>query len=107
MDDQVPIACSLTGAEMSGRLADMAELGRKSLIGVDDASAEPVVRFRDDTETRQRLETIVAAEAQCCAFLDLDLQQGLDGLELTLRGPEAAAPIVRDLVAAFRGDATA
>lgn len=103
MDDEIPIACTLTGAQMPERLAEIAAIGRDSLVSVEDALAVPVLLFRDDSQTRERLEAVVAAESRCCAFLKLDLREDFDGLRLTISGPNAAAPIVSDLVGAFRG----
>jgi hypothetical protein len=102
MNDEIPIACTLTGAQTSARLTEMAAIGHDSLLGVDEGAAWPVLRFRAGEQTRTRLVSIMAAESQCCAFLDLDLTEDFQGLALTISGPEGAAPIVQDLVAAFR-----
>jgi hypothetical protein len=102
MDDQVPIACTITRAQMSARLAEMAAIGGDSLTEVGEQAGASVLRFRADEQTHARLASIVAAEAQCCAFLDLAPEQDFAGLKLTISGPGDAAPIVRDLVDAFR-----
>jgi hypothetical protein len=103
MDDEIPIACTLTAAQMHERLAEMGQIGRSSLVAVDGQLGRPVLHFRDDTQTRKWLEAVVAAEARCCAFLAFDLEQRFDGLALTITGPELAEPLVADLVDAFRG----
>jgi hypothetical protein len=102
MDDQVPIACTLTGAQMPARLAEMAAIGRDSLTEIGEHAGASVLRFRADEQIHARLTSIVDAESQCCAFLDLALEQDFAGLNLTISGPEDAAPVVQDLVDAFR-----
>ena len=39
------------------------------------------------------------AEAECCPFLSLDLRRDGDALELTITGPDEAAPIIAGLFA--------
>ena len=50
---------------------------------------------------RARLEAIVAAEAECCPFLDMDLREEDGALVLEIRAPQEAEPLVADLVSAF------
>lgn len=102
MNDEEPIVCSLSAGDMKQRLSDIADVGQASLLAVDGMPDRPVLRFRDDAETRRRVQEIVAAEATCCAFLDLDVRQEADGLRLTISGPEHATPVIGDLVAAFQ-----
>ena len=100
---ELPIACSLDAAAMGERLAEMRAIGSDALV-----SAVPgVLRFRPGPETRARLERIVAAEAECCAFLDLALEDEPGALRLTIAGPEGAEPIVAGMVAAFAGEPSA
>ncbi len=98
-----PIACSLTAAEMPKRLAEMAAIGQSSLLSVDTLDARAVLRFRAGAEMRERLEAIVVAEAQCCAFLCMELRDEDDTLVLSVQAPEGAEPVMGDLVAAFSG----
>jgi hypothetical protein len=101
--EAIPIACSLSAADYRERLAAIAEVGASSLLGIERRSDARVLRFRPSTETDERLRAIVAAEAECCAFLDLSLAATNDELVLTIVGPDEATPIVDDLVASFRG----
>jgi hypothetical protein len=93
-------ACTLTGAEMTERLAETAVLGRslQSSVVVDGRA---VLRFRDDDDTRARAAAFVAAESVCCSFLSMDLHDEPDAVVVTVEGPEGAEPIVRELVAAL------
>jgi hypothetical protein len=96
MTDQPPIACSLTAGELPARAAAMRDAGAAALLDAERAGSRAVLRFRADAMTRARLAAIVAAEALCCPFLDLDLE-----LVLTVHAPDGAEPVVADMVAAF------
>ena len=61
MPSQLPIACSLTAAELPGRLAEMAAVGRSALVAVESKGAQAVLRFRERSDTRERLQALVAA----------------------------------------------
>jgi hypothetical protein len=98
------IACSLSADELPKRLAEMAAIGKDSLVSV---SPEGVLRFRGDRATRERLEAIIAAESACCSFLGFDLRGEAGELVLTVTAPEGAEPLAFDLANAFAGDANA
>jgi hypothetical protein len=98
MSEGAPIACSLNPADLQRRLAEIAALGADALLGQAEDGA---LRFRDDSATRARLEAVIAAEAECCAFLRFELRERGDELELEILAPEAAEPVVDDLVRAF------
>jgi MerR family transcriptional regulator, copper efflux regulator len=102
----LPIACFLDAAGMRARESELARLGH-SLISVSRPDRAPaVLRFTADEETRNRLDRIVAAEAECCPFLDLRVRQG-QTLELTIDGPDDAAPVIAGLVSAISGSVAA
>jgi hypothetical protein len=82
MPSDSPIACSLSPAELPQRLAEM-------------------LRFR--IGARNQLDAIVAAEAQCCAFLSMQLDDEPDAVRLTIEAPPGAEPVLHDLAAAFGG----
>lgn len=60
-----------------------------------------ILRFHADPRTRRRLEEIVAAEAECCAFLDLDLTERDGELVLTVAAPDGGQPVAEALALTF------
>ena len=103
--NDLPIACSLQPGDLKTRQAELVAVGGRSLLSVKRADGEPaLLAFRNDAQTRSELERIVAAEAECCAFLDMRISNG-DALELQIDGPADAGPIVDELVEAIASEA--
>jgi hypothetical protein len=98
-----PIACSLSAAEYRERLAAISKVGGSSLISAEERPHHTVLHFRYSAKTRDELQTIVAQEAACCAFLDLSLGTSDEELVLRIAAPEEVRAIVDDLVRSFRG----
>jgi hypothetical protein len=96
---ELPIACSLSAAEMPARLAEMAEIGGASLLAADTSGRHARLRFGEDV--REPLSEIIAAEAACCPFLTMRLSDAPGAVTLTIDGPEGAEPIIEQLVRAF------
>ncbi len=103
MTDSQPVACSLGADDLQQRLAEIAAVGGDSLIGRRLADGRHVLRFRADAATRARLDEIVAAEADCCSFLDLALVDSDGELVLAISAPDDAQPVADDLALAFAG----
>src|SRR3954469_17476204 len=101
MPSELPLACSLNGAEARDRLLQMAAVGEACLLDIKANTTTSRLRFRP--EVRERLQSIVAAEAECCPFLSLDLSEEPGAVRLTIAAPAGAAPTLEGLVAAFRG----
>lgn len=97
-----PISCSLTGAEYRERLADLGELARDALRERRPIDGGARLTFDDSAEVRERLEALVAAEAECCPFLAMRLHAADGRLVLDVTGPDAAAPILAELLAPSR-----
>ena len=57
-------------------------------------------RLRFDGE-RERVEELVAAETQCCSFLDFELEQSEEVIELAIDASGGAEPVLHSLVAAI------
>ena len=95
----LPIACTLTPEQLSGRRADLAELARRSLRSRAPIAGGERLLFAPGTEVEAQLRDVVAAEAACCAFLTMDLRPGADTIILDVTGPAEAAPIIRELFA--------
>jgi hypothetical protein len=84
MNDEVPPTCSLQGRELQERLDEIAALGATSLLGQEVDGDRQILRFRPDPETRRQLEALVAAESECCAFLELSLEASDTEIILTV-----------------------
>ena len=103
MTEAIPIACSLGASDLRRRLDEIAALGGESLIERSAENERHLLRFRAGTETRRRLEAIVAAEAECCSFLDLSLTEQGEHLILSISSAREGKLVADDLAAAFAG----
>jgi hypothetical protein len=102
MPEELPIACSLTAAELPVRLAQMEALGRDALIAAHVTGTRAQLRFAAAPEVRERVERFAEAERRCCPFLSLRVTAAPDAVMLTVDAPPDAAGVVAELVAGFR-----
>ena len=91
---ELPIACTLTPDGMTARLALIDALAADGLIDRTPTDAGLRVRLRDTPEVEQRTRELVAAESECCAFLDFTLDREGGELVLDIAGPEDARPVI-------------
>lgn len=103
MTEGLPIACSLGAGDLKQRLSEITAIGEESLIGHEDDEGRHLLRFRSDAATRRGLEETVAAEAECCSFLDLALEMRGGELVLSIAAPEDGQGVADELAAAFAG----
>jgi hypothetical protein len=101
MARELPVVCSLGAGDLEQRLAAIAELGAESLIDRRQDGGRHLLRFRSDTRTRERLADIVSAERECCAFLDLSLEEDEDSLTLSVAAPTAGQATADGFAMAF------
>lgn len=99
MATELPIACSLTAAQLPERIAEMRELGRHSLRALTTGANRAELRFA--TQARERLGELVAAERECCGFMSFELEESRGEVVLRIEAPEGAEPVLEGLVAAF------
>lgn len=104
MNDEKPIACSLTADGLRGRLVEIAAVGAAGLLARESQAGKHVLRFQLDPETRRRLEEIVSAEEECCPFLGFELRERDGELILTIAAPEDGQAVADQLARAFGGD---
>jgi hypothetical protein len=90
----LPIACTLSGGDMTARLALIDALTADGLLERTTTDAGLRVRLRDTPEIEQRTRELVAAESDCCAFLDFRLARDAGDLVLDISGPEDARPVI-------------
>jgi hypothetical protein len=103
MSDTPPIACTLSASEFPAREAEIRALGSDGLVDVAQEAGRVVLRFRPDSGIRERVEAIVAAEAECCAFLDFIVEHGDAATVLTISAPNGGAEMVNEFAELFAG----
>lgn len=101
MTRPLAIACTLSAADLEARAAELRAVGGDGLLDVSEGEGRAVLRFRPDPALRERLEAVVAAEAECCAFLDLRLDHQADATVLAISAPGGGGELVHGLAAAF------
>ena len=101
MSTDLPVVCSLGVADFEQRIAAIAALGAESLVTRAERGGRHLLRFRGDAATRGQLEQIVAAEKECCGFLELSLSRFPDETILSISAPQDAQLVADGLAAAF------
>jgi hypothetical protein len=99
--EPLPIACSLGASDLQARLRELGAFGRANLIERAAGDDGPHLRFRRTPEAEARLRSIIEAERRCCPFLDFDLVEDDDALELRITAPDDGLPVAEQLAAAF------
>src|SRR3954468_9476548 len=87
-----PIACTLSPAGMTDRLALIDALAADGLLERTPTASGMRLRLRDTPDIEQRTRELVAAESACCAFLDFALGREDGDLILDITGPQNARP---------------
>ena len=105
MPEDTPVACSLGAGALEARLAAIAKVGTESLLSKRLEGDRRLLSFRRTEIVRRELEGIIAAESECCSFLDLSLEEAGDELTLSIAAPENAREIADGLAEAFTRDA--
>jgi hypothetical protein len=96
-------ACSLPPDGLRERLELLAEIGA-NLLEREDEGGRHVLIFRAGAETRRSLERIVAAERECCSFLDLAIREEPGRVVLTVEADGDGALVAAGFAAAFDPD---
>jgi hypothetical protein len=103
VSEPLPIACTLGSADREARGAELRALGRDGLVDVAQDASRAVLRFRPDPRIRERVDAIVVAESECCAFLDFRVEHGDVATVLTISAPNGGAEMVHELAAILAG----
>lgn len=101
MTRHVPIACTLSPDGLAARQAEIRAVSREALISKHQDGPRAVLRFAAGAGVRERVAAIVAAEARCCAFLDMELADEPDALRLAIEAPADALPVLEELLRSF------
>jgi len=90
-DRAVPIACSLSASDAAARVARWKRLVSEAKLGTLAKDGYVRAEFRNDRAARAELEPLVAAERECCPFLQFDLAETEAALILTVTAGNAGA----------------
>ncbi len=101
MSADPPIVCSLNAGELPPRLAEMAALGEQALLGARHDGAAAELRFATRAGVRERVDALVAAEAQCCGFLAIRVSETPDMVILRIHVPQGAEHALTEVLHAF------
>lgn len=93
------ISCTLDAAALQRRLAHSSLVAAGALRSRRPIAGGTRLTFTDSPATRRTLADLLAAEAECCAFLTMQLTRSGGELRLDVTGPEAAQPIIEELFA--------
>lgn len=104
-NDDVPIACTLGGADYAERLRWIDALNRDGLRGYE--RREGAVELRYDAAVRDRVRELVRRESECCAFLAFALDESAGDVRLTITAPERARDMADLLFEPFLTPSTA
>jgi hypothetical protein len=104
MSEPQPLVCTLDPAQMPQRGDDVRALGRAGLQSIERGERRVTLRFRRDPAIRKRLESIVAAESKCCAFLDFTLRHEEGETVMTIAAPEGGELAMHGLADLFAAD---
>lgn len=91
-----PVACTLRGSELESRTQEWRRLVEKAESREEITDGLRLV-FPATAELAGQVAALAAAEQGCCSFYDFTLHLSPTALELTVRAPEAAAPLLADL----------
>jgi hypothetical protein len=101
MTQDIPLACTLTAAEMQARRQENAELLSRA-IHAEDLPDGAVYTFPPTPELARAVLDFVLAERACCAFLTFTLRFASPhaNIYLEIQGPVEMKPHIRFLSAA-------
>jgi hypothetical protein len=92
-----PIACTLSPAGYRQRTDELTALAGRALRSREQTTGGHRLVFSNTAGVERDLRAAIAAEAHCCAFLELDLTRTPDGLVLDITGPREAQSVIAEL----------
>lgn len=98
-DTALAITCTLGAGDFKAHVADIRALASRSLLSSRREPLRLHLTFAPDALAE--VEQLVAEEAECCTFLDFELQHDAEAARLTIAAPIAALAAADELFAHF------
>ncbi len=93
----LPIACTLSSAELQERKATILASVRTAVLGKSRIPEGYRYEFANDSTTLRNVCRMVELERQCCKFLNFDLTENAKTIRLDVSGEPETLAIVEDL----------
>ena len=98
MARDLPIACSLTGAEAADRGDEIGELARRALLNRERCDGHISLTFRP--EAADAVRELARRESECCPFFTIEVVERGGEVRLDIAAPADAEPILDAFYAA-------
>lgn len=95
---ELPVACTLTDAELRERRATILGSVRRAVLDISPLPSGYAYRFEATSENLSQLARLVDLERQCCAFLTFRIivETGRQPICLKITGPPESKPVIAD-----------
>ena len=93
------VACSLDATDQQTRLAEWAQLLGQARMREETPDGVRYT-FAADDELKTHVETLANAERKCCSFLEFEITEPRDDLELTVKAPPDGQEALRFIFSA-------
>ena len=98
-ETELAIACTLSAGDFKERVSGIRDLAIRSLVS---SRRQPLrLELVYSREALDEVEDLVAKEADCCSFLEFDIQHDADGVRLTIAAPVEALAAADEIFAHF------
>jgi hypothetical protein len=102
MSEPVPVACTLTPADLAGQARRWQQLMKRALTGRAETPDGVRLSFRPEAE--DELRALAAVEAGCCAWADWTVEPAAGAVVLDVRSAAEGAEGVTALRLLFGAD---
>ena len=89
-----PVACSLEPRRLADRLGEWRALADSALLSRTEAEGRVIAEFERRDDVRRRLGSLIAAERECCGFLEFAVRETEDVIRLEVAGPPGAERVL-------------
>jgi len=98
--DKLPIACSLTSAELREREATLLAQFRAAIIKTEELQEGYAFRIPGDGDSFQQVAELIVAERECCPFLVFEVSAlpNMGPVTVRVSGPAAAKEFLSRLL---------
>lgn len=91
------LVCSLSGPALIERISDWQQVASKATTRHVDGG-RVVSTYPNEQDLLQRLRRLIAAEADCCPFMQFDVEEGPEQVTVELRVPDEMGEVLTSML---------